>query len=204
MHAKRRKVVAVVASSAPGATIQNPEEDDLHVANDDEQKSGRMTAPTTDETLRWARALHAGQVDKSGAPYIEHVERVRANLRGLFPEADAEEEQAALLHDAMEDCGLTAADMRARFYSDRVIAIVEAVTRRKEDGLTYAAWIERLAASGNSGAIRVKIADMTDNADPARMALLPPDKARSLGRRYERGLNVLWAALDDCAVLPDR
>ena len=43
--------------------------------------------------------------------------------------------------------------------------------------------------------MRVKLADLTDNSDPARLALLPEDRARPLARRYERAKATLEAAL---------
>ncbi|WP_313179255.1 HD domain-containing protein [Stenotrophomonas sp.] len=59
-----------------------------------------------------ARALateaHAGQVDKAGQPYIGHVGRVAARIRG-----DADAEVLAWLHDVVEDCPGFAAQVRA-------------------------------------------------------------------------------------------
>jgi hypothetical protein len=57
--------------------------------------------------------------------------------------------------------------------------------RHDDAGLTYAQWISSLAASGNVGAMRVKIADITDDSNPERLAQLEPDQAKSLGKRYE-------------------
>jgi len=144
----------------------------------------------------WARELHVGQTDKAGKPYIQHIERVAAYHLHMFPRASLAEQDAAWLHDAMEDCGVTADDMRIRGYARETIDIVELVTRRPEDGLTYAQWIERIAASGNAGAMRVKIADLTDNMNPKRLAQLPPEKAASLSSRYARAFERLTGALE--------
>jgi hypothetical protein len=54
-------------------------------------------------TLALARRLHAGQADKGGQPYIEHVERVARILVERFPDATPEQVHAALLHDVLED-----------------------------------------------------------------------------------------------------
>ena len=147
--------------------------------------------PTIEETKAWARALHDGQVDKAGAPYIGHVLRVHQNLLSRFPEADEETQQAALLHDAMEDCGVEARDLRARGYSEATIQIVVAVTKDPGSGLTYAERMERLAQSGLVGAIQVKIADLMDNSDAARLSRLPKDVASSLSARYSKALDRL-------------
>ena len=154
-----------------------------------------MAPPDIKKTKAFAEKLHRGQTDKSGAPYIGHVLRVHQNLLQLFPDANSDEQRAALLHDVIEDCNVSADDLRSAGFSERTIAIVEAVTKDADDGLTYAARLERLAASGDISAMRVKIADLTDNSDPARLAALPPEKALSLGKRYGQALEILRAAL---------
>ena len=85
-------------------------------------------APTT----RIARAYltsaeaHRGQYRRSGEPYIQHplaVARIVADL-GLDDVTVA----AALLHDAVEDTGITLDDLEADFGSD-ITAIVDGVTK---------------------------------------------------------------------------
>ena len=153
-----------------------------------------MAPPDIENTKAFAEKLHRGQTDKAGAPYIGHVLRVYRNLLRLFPDASSDEQRAALLHDVIEDCDVSAGDLRRAGFSERTIAIVEAVTKRADDGLTYIERIERLVASGDISAMRVKIADLTDNSDPARLDLLTPEKALSLGKRYGRALEILRAA----------
>ncbi len=46
-----------------------------------------------------ATEAHAGQIDKAGQPYIGHVARVAAAVRG-----DDDAEVVAWLHDVAEDC----------------------------------------------------------------------------------------------------
>ncbi len=52
-----------------------------------------------------ARAAHAGQTDKAGRPYAEHLRAVAEGVR----ERGGDEDQiaAAWLHDAVEDDALT-------------------------------------------------------------------------------------------------
>ncbi len=151
--------------------------------------------PTIKETKFWASELHHGQTDKAGQPYIEHVLRVHQRLLNLYPDASIDAEHAALLHDAIEDCNVTADDLRQRRYSEETIETVEAVTKQPAGRQTYAERIEHLAHSGSMSALQVKIADLSDNSDPARLALLPEDKAESLGQRYRGAIGVLSAAL---------
>ncbi len=73
-----------------------------------------------------ARDAHAGQTRKSGEPYVTHpvsVAKIVAEL-GL----DDITVSAALLHDAVEDTGITLADLTGEFGPD-VAAIVDGVTK---------------------------------------------------------------------------
>ena len=67
--------------------------------------SNRWTRPI--EFFMLAIELHKGQKDKSGEPYILHVERVACN----FPN-DSPEYLVALLHDTVEDTEVTIDDLR--------------------------------------------------------------------------------------------
>jgi guanosine-3',5'-bis(diphosphate) 3'-pyrophosphohydrolase len=73
-----------------------------------------------------ARDAHAGQTRKSGEPYVQHpvaVAKIVAEL-GL----DDVTVSAALLHDAVEDTGVTLDDLTQAFGPD-VAAIVDGVTK---------------------------------------------------------------------------
>ncbi|TMK89237.1 MAG: bifunctional (p)ppGpp synthetase/guanosine-3',5'-bis(diphosphate) 3'-pyrophosphohydrolase, partial [Actinobacteria bacterium] len=73
-----------------------------------------------------ARAAHEGQVRRSGDPYIQHplaVAKILADL-GL----DDITLSAALLHDSVEDTGVTLEEVAAEF-GDDVAAIVDGVTK---------------------------------------------------------------------------
>lgn len=152
--------------------------------------------PTIEDTKQWVRELHKDQTDKAGKPYIGHVLRVHQHLLRIFPHAGENTEHAALLHDTIEDCGISANDLRARGYSEATIQMVQAVTKDPKDGMTYAERIASLAQSGKFGAMKVKIADLTDNSDPARLSALPAEKAASLRSRYLNALEVLKSAVN--------
>ncbi|MEL6977211.1 MAG: HD domain-containing protein [Pseudomonadota bacterium] len=149
--------------------------------------------PSLEETAAWAETLYAGAADKAGAPMAAHARRVAEQLSTLFPQALEAERHAAWLHDVLEDGHASADEIAARGYSARVIELVEAVSRRRD--LTYQNWIDAIAASGDAGAIRIKLADLSDNLDPERLAALPQETAARLSKRYARAQETLLAAL---------
>ncbi|MEW2576729.1 HD domain-containing protein [Streptomyces syringium] len=131
-----------------------------------------------------ADRAHAGQVDKIGVPYIEHVRAVAA---GLAPFGD-ELVMAGLLHDIIEDTDWTAGQLRAAGVPVRVVEIVEAVTN--QPGTSYAGRIQRI--TGDAQATLVKIADNAHNSHPDRAARLSPDKRARLADKYRAARAVLW------------
>lgn len=146
------------------------------------------------ETLELAKALHSGQVDKAGAPYWTHLERVARRLVERFPNATKGQVQAALLHDSIEDAGLTAEDLRALGIEEEAIGIIQLVSRNLNPEGSYLEWIERIAASGNIGAMRVKLADNLDNSDPVRVAAIALGP-KLVAERYAPARAILEQAL---------
>jgi (p)ppGpp synthase/HD superfamily hydrolase len=104
---------------------------------------------------------------------LAHSERVAARVDPAFA-------QVALLHDVLEDTDTTADELEALVGSE-VTASVVLLTRL--DSETYAAYIDRLVASGDAAALAVKWADLHDHL--ALVATLRP----SLERRYRRALD---------------
>jgi (p)ppGpp synthase/HD superfamily hydrolase len=125
-----------------------------------------------------AAAAHAGQVDKSGAPYVEHPRRVAARCK------ESRAKAAALLHDVLEDCPeWTTSRLIAAGVPDDVVDAV--VVLSKQPGVTTADYLKRIAL--NPLALRVKLADIADNTDPQRMAKLretDPATADRLTAKY--------------------
>jgi guanosine-3',5'-bis(diphosphate) 3'-pyrophosphohydrolase len=81
---------------------------------------------------RFAAEKHAGQRRKGDAaePYINHLIEVAELVSLAAPEADANLVIAALLHDSIEDAGVTAEDLALRFGAD-VANLVKEVTDDK-------------------------------------------------------------------------
>lgn len=120
-----------------------------------------------------ATEAHAGQIDKAGQPYIGHVARVAAAVRG-----DDDAEVVAWLHDVAEDCPAFAA--RIEVFPAPLREAVHLLNRdAAPDADSYYA---RIAA--HPLALKVKQADLEDNADPQRLAMLDAATAARLHGKY--------------------
>ncbi|EFV14353.1 HD domain-containing protein [Segniliparus rugosus] len=136
-----------------------------------------------------AHAAHAGQTDKAGEPYTGHLSRVAARLETEGPEAVA----AGWLHDAIEDTSTTRADLLNAGIPERVVRVVELLTRTgKPDDEYYA------AIKNDQSALAVKLADLADNTDPQRLAALPAERQAKLRTKYAKAYRALGR--DDFAV----
>lgn len=129
-----------------------------------------------------AHRAHAGQVDKAGRPYIEHVARVAAAVSD-----DPEAEAVAWLHDVLEDCDGFDGEMNT--FADHIGHAAWLLTRWRGHSAEW--YYDQIRA--NPIALRVKLADIADNADESRLALLDDKTADRLRRKYAKAL----AALSD-------
>lgn len=130
-----------------------------------------------------ARSAHAGQLDKAGAPYIDHPARVAARVRAAANGDDAE--IVAWLHDVVEDTDVTLVAIEGEF-GPRIARAVDAMTRRPGEGDGY---YERVAA--DPLALSVKRHDIADNTAPERTALLDPATRERLAAKYRHARQVL-------------
>jgi (p)ppGpp synthase/HD superfamily hydrolase len=132
---------------------------------------------------RIAVAAHAGQVDKAGADYITHPRRVAERVVPSTPETRA----AALLHDVLEDTEVSVEDLAAQGIPVEVVRALKLLDRgRSPSPERYYA-----AIRGNAIALAVKLADIADNSDPARLALLDEQTQPRLRRKYSKALTAL-------------
>ncbi len=150
--------------------------------NYDESVKGAAIA---EQAEALARAAHRGQVDKAGRPYAEHPARVAARVRG-----DGAREAAAWLHDVVEDTAVTLVELAERFPAE-VVAAVDALTKRA--GEPAEVYYERVAA--DPIARQVKLADLADNSDPARLAQLETSTRERLAAKYAAGRARLGAGV---------
>ena len=113
-----------------------------------------------------AEKAHAGQLRKSGEPYITHPVAVAQILTELG--MDLPTVMAALLHDTVEDTSYSIEQIKAEF-GDEVTSLVDGVT--KLDKLTYGPTAEAetlrkmvVAMSRDIRVLVIKLADRLHNA----------------------------------------
>lgn len=113
------------------------------------------------KAIQFASEKHLNQIDKGGHPYILHPLRIMMRLRT----SDEELMAIAVLHDVMEDCGVTTSDLADIGMPWRVIEGVNYLTMKP--GQTYESYIESLR--GFLDALLVKREDLRDNSDITRL-----------------------------------
>ena len=146
---------------------------------------------TLERAIALAAKAHEGQVDKADAPYVLH------SLRMMLRLSTNEERITAVLHDVVEDCGVSLVNLRAEGFSEIVIEAIDSVTRRPKE--SYEAFVRR-AASDPIGR-RVKLADLEDNSDLSRIA---NPTARDYDRiaKYRRAIGTIRALESSIDVQP--
>lgn len=145
-----------------------------------------------DQAIELATAKHIGQTDKGGHAYITHPLRVMKTILSKgYPEEDA---IAAVLHDTVEDTDLTIQEVE-RDFGKHVADTVALLS--KLPGESYDKFIDRIIASGNKSAMRVKLADLTDNMDVKRLAAEPTAKDHERLTKYQKAYQRLIEALGE-------
>ena len=117
---------------------------------------------TLERAIEIAAKAHAGQIDKAGEPYILHPLRLMLSMDSDVGRI------VAVLHDVVEDSGITLDQLRAegrRGCPGRHRRANKA-RRRVEDGAAA-------RAKANAVALRVKLADNADNQDMTRSVQSP-------------------------------
>jgi len=119
------------------------------------------------QAYRYADAAHLGQLRNSGEPYITHPISVAAQCASW--KLDAQALMAALLHDAMEDCGITKADLIERF-GISVAELVDGLTKldklqfdTREENQAESFRKMLLAMARDVRVILIKLADRSHN-----------------------------------------
>jgi (p)ppGpp synthase/HD superfamily hydrolase len=139
--------------------------------------------------LEFANKAHTGQKDKCGQPYINHPFRVAARVAALARFHGVETKPlviAALLHDTIEDCGVTAETIEALFGA-QVAHMVQNVTKPK--GVNYLDWIRGVAEADCMTRL-LKLADIGENLAPDRKHVGSEMMAR---KRYLPAIDILLA-----------
>ena len=104
-----------------------------------------------------ARRVHDGQVNRSGEPVIEHLERVAEAV-------PVEARALAYLHDVLEWSDATASELHICGLSVAECSALQLLTR--SGGERYQTYIERIAGAGGIEgrlARTIKLADLDDH-----------------------------------------
>ena len=160
------------------------------------------------QAYRFADEAHLGQLRKSGLPYITHPIAVAAQCAEW--KLDAHALQAALMHDAMEDCGITKQELIERFGAP-VAELVDGLTKleklefdTREQNQAESFRKMLLAMAKDVRVILIKLADRTHNM--RTMADMPRTKWGRISREtleiyapiaHRLGLNFTYRELQD-------
>ncbi|MCP5281170.1 MAG: bifunctional (p)ppGpp synthetase/guanosine-3',5'-bis(diphosphate) 3'-pyrophosphohydrolase [Rhodoferax sp.] len=119
------------------------------------------------QAYKFADEAHLGQIRSSGEPYITHPIAVAAQCAEW--KLDAQALMAALLHDALEDCGVTKAELIDRFGAP-VAELVDGLTKldklhfnTREENQAESFRKMLLAMARDVRVILIKLADRSHN-----------------------------------------
>ena len=157
---------------------------------------------------RFADEAHLGQLRNSGEPYITHPIAVAQQCAEW--KLDAQALMAALLHDAIEDCGVTKSELIERF-SAPVAELVDGLTKleklefnTREENQAESFRKMLLAMARDVRVILIKLADRTHNMRTLSDA--PRSKWTRISREtldiyapiaHRLGLNTTYRELQD-------
>lgn len=140
---------------------------------------------TLERAIAIAAEAHADTLDKAQAPYVLHPLRVMMALD--IPEAQI----VGVLHDVVEDSPhWTLERLREESFSEIVLETLDSVTKREDESYDQFIW----RAGKHPIGIRVKLADLRDNADLSRFEH-PAEEDRERAAKYELAIHRLEARL---------
>ncbi len=123
------------------------------------KEHGIIYTPLTKKALKICAEAHAGQVDKSGLPYLLHPVHLAEQM------STEEEICAALLHDTIEDTSLTIDDLRREGFPETVLSAVSLLTH--DNKVPYLEYVKEVGH--DPIARKVKMADLRHNSDLGRL-----------------------------------
>lgn len=160
------------------------------------------------QAYRLADEAHLGQLRKNGDPYITHPIAVAAQCAEW--KLDAQALMAALMHDVIEDCGISKADLVERFGAP-VAELVDGLTKleklefdTREQNQAESFRKMLLAMAKDVRVILIKLADRTHNM--RTMADMPRSKWKRISGEtleiyapiaHRLGLNFTYRELQD-------
>jgi len=141
---------------------------------------------TFDKALLIACRAHYDQLDRYGAPYILHSVRVMNMV------TSEDEKITAILHDVIEDSPMTIADLYSEGFEPDIVQAIDCLS--KKEGEPYSDYINRVMKSDL--AVRIKIADLTDNMNMLRTQSELTEKDFDRYKRYHDAWRKLKKMID--------
>ena len=160
------------------------------------------------DAYKFADEAHLGQRRASGEPYITHPLAVAGMVADWH--LDAQAVMAALMHDAMEDCGITKVELIERFGAPTA-EMVDGLTKldklqfsTREEGQAESFRKMLLAMARDVRVILIKLCDRLHNM--RTMQAMPPNKRGRIAREtldiyapiaHRLGLNMIYRELQE-------
>ena len=135
-----------------------------------------------ERAYRYAQEHHQGQFRRSGEPYMIHAAQVGYILATM--KVGPRTICAGLLHDVLEDCGVSAEQMSADF-DEEITMLVEGVTKignlKFKDEKEYQAANHRKIFIAMANDIRVIVIKLVDRLHNMRtLQYMPPQKQQKI------------------------
>ena len=186
--------MATIASQAEQSVAAEPVDLAKHPTLDVLVRAMEAYLPPSDQesvllAYEYAAEQHEGHTRRSGHPYIEHPLAAAVTCAEL--QLDVPALQAALLHDVMEDCGVTRAQLVTEFGVD-VAKLVDGATKLsalqlpslggRVDGEVQAENLRKMfiAMAEDVRVVIVKLADRLHNM--RTLDVMPPAKQARIAR----------------------
>ena len=136
--------------------------------------------PLTKKALKISFEAHKNQTDKSGIPYVYHPFHLAEQMDDQYAVC------VALLHDVVEDAGVTLNDLRAEGFPEAVTEAIALMTH--DDSVPYLEYVGRLKS--NPLAKKVKLADLRHNSDRGRLDNIQ-EKDTERVEKYKKAIELL-------------
>ncbi len=199
---------SLLQRGAPPSAKPSPQANSFADLTDKLSYLGKADLRLVRDAYKFADEAHLGQLRASGEPYITHPLAVA----GMVAEwrLDAQAVMAALMHDAMEDCGITKVELIERFGAPTA-ELVDGLTKldklqfsTREEGQAESFRKMLLAMARDVRVILVKLADRLHNM--RTMSAMPPAKRGRIAREtldiyapiaHRLGLNTIYRELQE-------
>ena len=128
------------------------------------------------KALELVTKLFKHDTDKGGHPYLLHLLYV---YRHVYTE---DEKVVALLHDIIEDKGITHEELLYLGFSKKIADDIKILTRVKPT--EYKDYIDNIVMYGSKEALNVKLADLNNNMDLSRIKNPTTKDYERINNRY--------------------